>query len=196
MMHRSTLLAGMTFLLVGTGPLAAQEADTVAPAAQATVEAAPAIQEQTAHDWEFTLYSGDLTQASGKVMVTENEGKNDFVVVASGLPPVDSLDQDERDVNAYTVWIVPGRDRIIESTLAGVLVITPDGEGRFEGATDLEIFGVAIAATPDGAPGQIARPVVLSGIPKEEGAPESAEEAGEDEAAPAAPPDTTTSATP
>jgi len=219
MMQKITILAGAFALLASAGSLAAQEADTTAPAveapaaeapaaevpaleaptAEAAVEGAPVAEAQPAHDWEFVLYSGDLAQSSGKVMVTEKDGKNDFVVVASGLPPVDSLDQDEMDVNVYTVWVVPGRDKVIESVLAGVLLVSPDGSGRFEGSTDLENFGVAIAATTDGAPSQIARPIVLSGIPKEaetaEGAEEVVEEAAE-EAAPEAPPETTTSATP
>jgi len=218
-MQRITILASATLLLMGAGSLVAQEADTTAssvevPAAEVVAEGAPVAQAQPEHDWEFVLYSGDLAQSSGKVMVTENDGKNDFVVVASGLPPVDSLDQDDMDVNAYTVWVVPSRDKVIESVLAGVLLVSPDGSGHFEGSTDLENFGVAIAATPDGAPSQIVRPIVLSGIPKEaetaEGAEEVVEEVADDaaeetveeaaeaaeEAAPEATPEATTSPTP
>ncbi|HYO46527.1 MAG TPA: hypothetical protein VEY33_07550, partial [Gemmatimonadota bacterium] len=190
MRQKIKILAGAFALLASAGSLAAQEADTTAPAVEApaaeapadeaAVEGAPAAEAQPAHDWEFALYSGDLTQASGKVMVTENEDKNDFVVVASGLPPVDSLDQDDMDVNAYTVWIVPGRDKVIESVLAGVLLVSPDGGAHFEGSTDLENFGVAIAATSDGAPSQIARPIVLSGIPKEAETAEVVEDVAEE----------------
>jgi hypothetical protein len=64
----------------------------------------------------------------------------------------DSLDDETRDVNAYTVWVVPGKDKVAESRMAGVLTVSPEGTGRLEGDDGLETFGLIVTATPDGAP--------------------------------------------
>ena len=171
-------------LLAVAAPLAAQEADSAA--AEATV--APAAEQPQAHDWEFTLAATDKAPgASATVMVTDDQDANAFVLVANGLPVIDELDEEGRDVNAYTVWIVPGKDKVAESELAGVLTVTPEGSGRLEGETSLETFGVIVTATPDGAPEKIGGVPVLTGIPVQqapaeeavEEAAEAAEEAGE-----------------
>lgn len=119
------------------------------------------------HDWEFSLAPTDRAQgASGIVQVTEQEGSSAFVVTTTDLPIVDSLDQEGRDVNAYTVWVVPSKDRVPESTLAGVLTLDPETrEGTLEAATDLATFGVIVTATADGAPERIGGVPVLTGIP-------------------------------
>ncbi len=118
------------------------------------------------HDWEFTLSSTkDAPQASGTVMVAEGDAGNTFWVQVDGLPAVDSLDQEGRDVNAYTVWVVPSKERVKESTLAGALTVGPGGSGSLEGHTDLPSFGIIVTATPDGAPEQLSGVPVLSGIP-------------------------------
>lgn len=165
-------------LLVAATPLAAQEADTTAPAeppaaVQQSAEAEPAVEaEPEAHDWEFTLAATDKAPgASANVMVTEADAGSGFVLVANGLPVVDSLDQEGRDVNAYTVWVVPGKDRVAESTLAGVLSVTPEGSGRLQGETPLETFGIIVTATADGAPQKISGVPVLTGIPVRQAAP-------------------------
>jgi hypothetical protein len=207
-MQRITILASATLFLAGAGSLMAQEADSAAGAAQA----APVAQEQPAHDWEFTLSATDKAPgASATVMVADAESGSDFVLIATGLPVIDSLDEENRDVNAYTVWVVPGKERIAESKLVGVLTVTPDGTGRLESRTDLENFGVIVTATPDGAPEKIGGVPVLTGIPVQQVAPaaDSAEEAVEEtaeaaeevadeveEAAPEATPEATTSPTP
>lgn len=176
-------------LLAVTAPLAAQEADTTAvPAAEAPVAPAgeapaaeaeaPVAEEAERHDWEFTLAATDKAPgASANVMVTDAEGSSAFVLVATGLPVVDSLDQEGRDVNAYTVWVVPGKDKVSESELAGVLTVTPEGTGRLQAETPLQTFGVIVTATPDGAPDRIGGVPVLTGIPVRPEAPVDAEPA-------------------
>jgi hypothetical protein len=147
-------------VLALAAPLAAQDAGADSAAGDAT------------HDWEFALAATDRAPgATASVLVTEADGGSEFVVVASGLPVVDSLDQEGRDVNAYTVWVVPGKDRVAESELAGVLTMTPEGSGRLEGRTPLETFGVIVTATPDGAPEKIGGVPVLTGIPVRPEAP-------------------------
>jgi hypothetical protein len=203
------ILIGAIVLLASAGSLIAQEADTTAPAmeapaaeapaddpaameapaaeapaADAAVEGAVAAEAQPAHDWEFTLSATDKAPgASATVQVMDGEEGSDFVLVATGLPVVDSLDEENRDVNAYTVWVVPGKDKVAESQLAGVLTVLPDGTGRLEAETTLETFGVIVAATPDAAPETISGIPVLTGIPVQADAPpdalEEAEEAAE-----------------
>lgn len=173
MKHTIIIFAGTGLLLAGAaGPLAAQEGDAATPEATAA----------TAHDWEFALAATEKAPgASATVMVDEAEDGSHFVLVANGLPVVDSLDEENRDVNAYTVWVVPSKEKVPESQLAGVLTVSPEGAGRFEGETPLETFGIAITATPDGAPERITGIPVLTGIPVQAGAAEaSAEEAAEE----------------
>ncbi|HEY7471859.1 MAG TPA: hypothetical protein VIE68_05875 [Gemmatimonadota bacterium] len=176
MKHTIIIFAGTGLLLAGAaGPLAAQEGDAATPEATAA----------TAHDWEFALAATEKAPgASATVMVDEAEDGSHFVLVANGLPVVDSLDEENRDVNAYTVWVVPSKEKVPESEFAGVLTVSPDGAGRLEGSTPLESFGIAITATPDGAPERISGIPVLTGIPVQAGAAdvsaeEAAEEAGE-----------------
>jgi hypothetical protein len=161
-------------MLASAGSLAAQEPDATTPAE--STEAAPA------HDWEFALAPSEKAPgATATVMVDDAENGSHFVLVADGLPVVDSLDEENRDVNAYTVWVVPSKEKVPESQLAGVLTVSPEGAGRFEGETPLETFGIAITATPDGAPERITGIPVLTGIPVQAGAAEaSAEEAAEE----------------
>ena len=179
MRRMNIILAGAILLVAGAaGSLMAQEPDATAPVAEPSMEAAPAA---PAHDWEFALAATDEAPgASATVMVDEAESGSDFVLVASGLPVVDSFDEENRDVNAYTVWIVPSKDKVTESKLAGVLTVSPEGAGRLEGETDLESFGIVVTATPDGAPERISGVPVLTGIPVQAGAAqESAEDAAE-----------------
>lgn len=119
------------------------------------------------HDWEFALAPTERAQgAAGIVQVTDQDGTSAFVVTTSDLPIVDSLDQEGRDVNAYTVWVVPSKDRVPESTFAGVLTLDPETrEGTLEATTDLATFGVIVTATADGAPERIGGVPVLTGIP-------------------------------
>lgn len=137
----------------------------IAPDAQAPEETdQPA---QPTHDWEFALSPTEKAAgASGTVKVTNDDGAQTFVVETTGLPMVDSLDQEGKDVNAFTVWVVPSKDRVPESTLAGVLTIDPEtGAGTLEATTDLTSFGVIVSATADGAPARIGGVPVLTGIP-------------------------------
>jgi hypothetical protein len=210
------ILIGAIVLLTSAGSLMAQEADTTAPAMEAPAAEAPAVEPpaaeapaaeapaadaavegaavaeaEPAHDWEFTLSATDKAPgASATVQVMEAEQGSDFVLVASGLPVIDSLDEENRDVNAYTVWVVPGKDKVAESQLVGVLTVSADGTGRLEGETSLETFGVIVAATPDAAPETISGIPVLTGIPVQADAPpeamEEAEEAAENVAEEAA----------
>lgn len=189
-MKRFTISAAAILLLIGAGTVSAQ--DNEAPAADPAAEVAPAAETapadessaaaeaQEAHDWEFTLSATDKAPgASATVMVVESEGGSDFVLVANGLPEIDALDEENRDVNAYTVWVVPGKDKVAESTMAGVLTVA-DGVGRLEATTELESFGVIVTATPDGAPEKIGGVPVLTGIPVQATAPaEAVEEAAE-----------------
>lgn len=180
-MRKSILTVCAILLAFGAGAARAQEADTLAPAAdpaaapaeeqvpaneQAPAANEPAAEAQPAHDWEFALSATDKAPgASATVMVDEADQGSSFVIVANGLPEVNTLDEDTRDVNAYTVWVVPGKDRVAESTLAGTLSLEPDGTGRLEATTDLDTFGIIVTATPDGAPAAIGGVPVLTGIP-------------------------------
>jgi len=141
-------------------PPAGDPAADAAPAADAPPEAAA-----PAHDWEFALSAGQAAPgAAGNVLVTEGEADNGYAVVVSGLPAVDSLDQEGRDVAAYTVWVVPSKDRVREATLAGPVTVGADGTGRFEGRTALDTFGILVMATPEGTT-SLSGVAVLTGIP-------------------------------
>ncbi|CAN5809580.1 hypothetical protein BH20GEM1_BH20GEM1_12610 [soil metagenome] len=201
-MNRLMILIGAIVLLSSAGSLAAQEADTTAqagdpaaeappveppameaPAADAAVEGAAVAEEHAEHDWEFTLSATDKAPgASATVMVMDAEQGSDFVLVASGLPEIDALDEENQDVSAYTVWVVPGKDKVGESQLAGVLTVAPDGTGRLEAETSLETFGLIVTATPDAAPTQIGGVPVLTGIPVDPDAPADVVEEGQEAA--------------
>lgn len=134
-------------------------ADAAPPAAEAEVQAA--------HDWEFALTAAEAAPgAGGSVQVTEGEGEGDnaFAVVVRGLPAIDSLDEEGRDVAEYGVWIVPSKERVSEATRVGTLTIGADGAGRFEGTTALDTFGVIVIAQAAGATG-LSGVAVLTGIP-------------------------------
>lgn len=156
--------------------------ETVEQAAAEAEEAIPVVER---HDWEFALAPTEHgAGATGDVKVTEGEGAHTFVIEVDGLPAVDQLDQPNRDVNAYTVWIVPSKDRVPESTLAGVLNADPEtGVGTFQGTTSLATFGVIVTATADGVPERIGGVPVLTGIPV---TPEVTEPEPAGEGAPAA----------
>lgn len=180
----STLLVAVA--LAFAGPALAQDAtpsDTTDAEAAAPEEGADTAEEpaEPTHDWEFALSpTGKAQGASGTVKVTEQEGASAFVVTTADLPVVDSLDQEGRDVNAYTVWVVPSKDRVPESTLAGVLTLEPETrEGTLEATTDLATFGIIVTATPDGAPEAIGGVPVLTGIPVRPQAAEEPEQAPE-----------------
>lgn len=143
-------------------------AETAEEVGEAAEEAAEAAEEEIGdHDWEFALAATEnVAAASGDVKVTEGDAVNTFVVEVRGLPPVDELDAENRDVNAYTVWIVPGRERVSEATLAGVVNVNPDSrEGILQGTTSLDSFGIIVTAMADGAPATIGGVPVLTGIP-------------------------------
>jgi hypothetical protein len=189
------MIAGAIAFLALAGPLAAQDPAENAPVVEPPSAQEPAMEQppvtdpaaeaadaaQPAHDWEFALAPTEKAPgASATVMVVDGEPGSDFTIVVSGLPAVDELDAEDQDVNAYTVWIVPGKDKVNESELAGVLTVSPEGTGRLEAQTDLETFGVIVTATPDGAPTQLGGVPVLTGIPVQADAPsEVAEEAAE-----------------
>jgi hypothetical protein len=190
---RSTLL----FLVLTALPAAAQDppapSDTTPPAPQDTAAApgdavAPVpADEAPSHDWEFSLAATDRSPgATGNVLVTAADGENDFVVVVSGLPPVDSLDQEGRDVAAYTVWVVPSKERVQESTLSGPITVDPTGSGRFEGSTELDTFGVIVLATAEEVTTLSGVPV-LTGIPVATATPAAEPPAESPEAPPEAP---------
>jgi hypothetical protein len=190
-MNRFTSLLGILALLAFAGPVAAQE--ETPPAAEETPDSvAPetpdAIAEETpdtaevasTHDWEFALQPNDPSMnATATVLVTEGDPENTFVVEIAGLPPIDDLDTDTRDVNAYTVWIAPNKDQVQESTLAGALSVDPEGNATFEGTTELDTFGILILATENGAPTALSGLPVLTGIPAAEAAEAAAETAEE-----------------
>lgn len=191
-MTRLTSLVGILALLVFAAPAAAQEGDLPQPAeetpdtvAEETPDAmAPETPDEvaSAHDWEFVLQPNEKApDATATVMVTEGDPANTFVVEVSGLPAVDELDEETRDVNAYTVWIAPSRDRVQESTLVGSLTVDPEGKAIFEGTTELDTFGILILATENGAPESLSGVPILTGIP--------AMEAGAADEAPAAQPE-------
>jgi len=176
-MNRFTSLLGILALLVFAGPVAAQEEtppaaeetpDTVAPETPDDVagETPDTAEVASTHDWEFALQPNDASMtATATVLVTEGDPENTFVVEIAGLPPIDDLDTDTRDVNAYTVWIAPNKDQVQESTLAGALSVDPEGNATFEGTTGLDTFGILILATENGAPTALSGLPVLTGIP-------------------------------
>ncbi|HUP18563.1 MAG TPA: hypothetical protein VM778_01275 [Gemmatimonadota bacterium] len=151
-----------------TADVADETADVAEDAADVAEDAAETAEEPIeTHDWEYALSATDRAPgARGEVRVTEGEPANTFVLEVSALPAVDELDEPNRDVNAYTVWIVPSKDRVPESTLGGVLNVDPEtGQGTFNGTTSLDTFGVIVSATADGAPARIGGIPVLTGIP-------------------------------
>ena len=201
MIHRFHWIAGAIAILAFAGPLAAQDPAQNPPAVEPPSAQEPAqdpameqppvadpaaeqAEAETAHDWEFALAPTEKAPgASATVMVVDEEAGSGFTIVATGLPAVDELDAENQDVNAYTVWIVPGKDKVNESELAGVLTISPEGTGRLEAETELESFGVIVTATPDGAPTQISGVPVLTGIPVQADAPADVAEEGAEAAA-------------
>lgn len=161
-MTRFAGLLAVVALFALAVPAVAQEGD---PVAEETPEE-PTEVASTTHDWEFVLQPNDKApDATATVMVTEGDADNAFVIEVVGLPPVDELDDETRDVNAYTVWIVPSRDKVQESTLAGSLSVDPEGLATFEGTTDLDTFGILILATENGAPETLGGVPILTGIP-------------------------------
>lgn len=192
-MRHDVMVAAVAAALFVAAPAAAQQgemaADTTEPAQERTdamaadttepteeemdevVDEAEEAAEEAAdapptHDWEFALApSSSAPDGNGMVEVTEEDAGSSYRIAVTGLPQVDSLDSEERDVNAYTVWVVPSSDRVAESTLAGVLDVGPEGSGAFTGTTDLDTFGIVVTATPDGAPARIGGVPVLTGIP-------------------------------
>ncbi|HJU87262.1 MAG TPA: hypothetical protein VJ788_07850 [Gemmatimonadota bacterium] len=209
MIQRFQWIAGAIAVLAFAGPLAAQDPAqnppnppvVEPPSAQEPAMEQPPVEQppveqpevaegaedqqaQPAHDWEFALAPTEKAPgASATVMVVDEEAGSGFTIVATGLPAVDELDAENQDVNAYTVWIVPGKDKVNESELAGVLTISPEGTGRLEAETELESFGVIVTATPDGAPTQISGVPVLTGIPVQADAPADVAEEGAEAAA-------------
>ena len=194
MIQRFPWIAGVIAVLAFAGPLSAQDPAENAPVTEPPSAQEPAMEQppvadpaaehadaQAAHDWEFALAPTEKAPgASATVMVVDEESGSGFTIVATGLPAVDELDAENQDVNAYTVWIVPGKDKVNESEFAGVLTVTPEGTARLEAETDLETFGVIVTATPDGAPSQISGVPVLTGIPVQaDASPDVAEEAAE-----------------
>lgn len=178
-MNRFTSLLAVLALLGFAVPVAAQE--ETPPAAEETPDAvAPETPDAMApetpdtseaassHDWEFSLQPNEnAADATAVVMVTEGDPENTFVVEITGLPPVDELDTPERDVNAYTVWVAPSKEKVRESTLAGSLSVDAEGNAKFEGSTALDAFGLLILATENGAPTALVGTPVLTGIPAE-----------------------------
>lgn len=152
--------------------------DTMPPAVADTMPSAAA----TTHDWEFSLTPTDKAPGgAGTVLVTEGEGDNGYAVVVRGLPQVDALDQEGRDVAEYAVWIVPSKDRVSEATRAGTMAVGADGSGRFDGRTALDTFGVIVIAQASGIAVLSGVPV-LTGIPVTQAAPpeEAADETPDD----------------
>lgn len=199
MIRRIQWMAGAIALLAFAAPLAAQDPAenapvTEPPSAQEPAMVPPAAEDpameqpaadpaaaQVAHDWEFALAPTEKAPgASATVMVVDGEQGSDFTIVATGLPAVDDLDAENQDVSTYTVWVVPGKDKVNESELAGVLTVSPEGSGTLEAQTSLETFGVIVTASADGAPSQISGVPVLTGIPVQpDAAPDVADEAAE-----------------
>ncbi|HUO99973.1 MAG TPA: hypothetical protein VM737_00375 [Gemmatimonadota bacterium] len=157
-------------------PMVEETPDAIAEEQAAEDEAA------AAHDWEFALQPTDQAEsAAGTVQVTEGETENDFVLTVTALPTLESLAQEDLAVGAYTVWIVPSKEQVQQSTLAGALSVDAEGNGTFESTTALETFGVIVTATADAAPAQISGIPVLTGIP----AAAAVEETPAEEATPA-----------
>jgi len=136
--------------------------DTAAVAAPAPADTMPP---QATHDWEFSLTAtGRVTDVNGRVLVTEGDPANTFDIEVTGLPEVDTLDEEGRDLAAYTVWIVPSKERVRESTLAGTLDVAAGGTGRFSGQTELDSFGIIVMASAEGAT-ELSGVPILTGIP-------------------------------
>src|SRR5688500_11508653 len=142
MIRRIQWMAGAILLLAFAAPLAAQDPAQNPPAveppsAQDPAMAPPAAEDpameqpaadpaaaETAHDWEFALAPTEKAPgASATVMVVDGEQGSDFTIVATGLPAIDDLDAENQDVSTYTVWVVPGKDQVNESELAGVRTV-------------------------------------------------------------------------
>lgn len=180
-MYRYLSIAWIAFLVAAV-PAVAQEPVTEEPVVQEPVAPEPVAEEPMlqepvaettppAHDWEFALAPSERApEASGTVMVVEGEPDNSFAVVVDGLPEIDLLDQPTRDVSAYTVWVVPSRDRVQEAQLAGTLVVDEGGAGRFEGTTSLDSFGIIVLASAEGST-ELSGVPVLTGIPVPRPAP-------------------------
>jgi hypothetical protein len=180
-----TIFVGVFATFVLTMPVMAQDDAAENGEPEVAADAAPAAEEEvvSTHDWEFVLQpTQHAPSGAGVVKVTEGDAGQALVVEVEGLPLIDELDQEDRDVNAYTVWIVPSKERVKESTLAGVVTVGPEGTGAFESTTSLETFGIIVTATPDGAPEAISGVPVLTGIPVTSAPPAAP---AEGEAAPA-----------
>ena len=180
-----TVFVGVFTTFVLTMPVMAQDDAAENGEPEVAADAAPAAEEEvvSTHDWEFVLQpTQHAPSGAGVVKVTEGDAGQALVVEVEGLPLIDELDQEDRDVNAYTVWIVPSKERVKESTLAGVVTVGPEGTGAFESTTSLETFGIIVTATPDGAPEAISGVPVLTGIPVTSAPPAAR---AEGEAAPA-----------
>lgn len=189
-----TVFVGVLATFALAMPVLAQDeaAEAGEPDVTANDEAVAEEDVVATHDWEFALQATQhAPNGAGVVKVTEDDTGQTLVVEVEGLPLVDELDQEDRDVNAYTVWIVPSKERVKESTLAGVVTVGPEGTGSFESTTSLETFGIIVTATPDGAPEAISGVPVLTGIPVTSAPPAAPAEGGaaavEDETADAPP---------
>ncbi|MEJ2152850.1 MAG: hypothetical protein P8Y29_07860 [Gemmatimonadota bacterium] len=188
-----TVLVGVFAAFALTTPVMAQDETAQNGEPEVAADAAAAEEEVVStHDWEFALQpTQHAPSGAGVVKVTEGDTGQALVVEVEGLPLIDELDQEDRDVNAYTVWIVPSKERVKESTLAGVVTVGPEGTGAFESTTSLETFGIIVTATPDGAPEAISGVPVLTGIPVTSAppaAPAEVEAAPADDAAAEPPP--------
>jgi len=163
-----TVVVGVFALLALTAPVLAQDDQPENAEPEVAANAEPVAEEEVVatHDWEFALQPTEHAPGgAGVVKVTEGEAGQALLVEVEGLPLIDEFDQEDRDVNAYTVWIVPSKERVKESTLAGVVTVGPEGTGAFESTTALETFGIIVTATPDGAPEAISGVPILTGIP-------------------------------
>lgn len=163
-----TVFVGVFAAFALATPVIAQDGAVESDESEVTADAAAAAEDEvvSTHDWEFALQpTQHAPSGAGVVKVTEGDAGQALVVEVEGLPLIDELDQEDRDVNAYTVWIVPSKERVKESTLAGVVTVGPEGTGAFESTTSLETFGIIVTATPDGAPEAISGIPVLTGIP-------------------------------
>ncbi len=163
-----TAVVGVFATFALTVPVLAQDDVVENGEPEVAADPAPEAEEEvvSTHDWEFALQpTQHAPGGAGVVKVTEGDAGQGLVVEVEGLPLIDELDQEDRDVNAYTVWIVPSKERVKESTLAGVVTVGPEGTGAFESTTSLETFGIIVTATPDGAPEAISGVPVLTGIP-------------------------------
>lgn len=151
--------------ILSVGALVAFAAPAVAQDAYQDQKPKDAVEERADHDWEFALAaSQNAPGATGKVKVKNGADANKVKVIVSDLPAPESLTPSSADDSAYTIWIVPGRDRVRESTLAGVIEVDAEGEGVFETTTELDRFGVVVLATTE-EPTEMGGVAVLTGIP-------------------------------